>query len=82
VAGQGGRPGNSWRTLATSGLITQTEAKQLMEKERAFKDIRVRLHLHAGRREDRLVFDVQTAIAESLGLPPPAAAPCAAPANT
>ncbi|ELX09122.1 uridylyltransferase GlnD [Janthinobacterium sp. HH01] len=59
---------NSWRTLATSGLITQTEAKQLMEKERAFKDIRVRLHLHAKRREDRLVFDVQTAIAESLGL--------------
>jgi [protein-PII] uridylyltransferase len=59
---------NSWRTLATSGLITQTEAKELMEKERAFKDIRVRLHLHAGRREDRLVFDVQTAIAESLGL--------------
>ncbi|MYM34822.1 [protein-PII] uridylyltransferase [Duganella sp. FT94W] len=59
---------NSWRTLATSGLITQTEARQLMEKERAFKDIRVRLHLHAGRREDRLVFDVQTAIAESLGL--------------
>ncbi|MYN41175.1 [protein-PII] uridylyltransferase [Duganella sp. FT109W] len=59
---------SSWRTLATSGLITQTEARQLMEKERAFKDIRVRLHLHAGRREDRLVFDVQTAIAESLGL--------------
>ena len=59
---------NSWRTLATSGLVTQAEAKGLMEKERAFKDIRVRLHLHAGRREDRLVFDVQTAIAESLGL--------------
>lgn len=59
---------SSWRTLATGGLITQTEAKQLMEKERAFKDIRVRLHLHAGRREDRLVFDVQTAIAEDLGL--------------
>ena len=61
---------NSWRTLATSGLITQTEAKQLMEKERAFKDIRIRLHLHAGRREDRLVFDIQTAVAESLGLQP------------
>jgi len=59
---------NSWRTLATSGLITLTEARQLMEKERAFKDIRVRLHLQAGRREDRLVFDVQTAIAQSLGL--------------
>jgi [protein-PII] uridylyltransferase len=59
---------NSWSQLATRGLITQTEARQLMEKERAFKDIRVRLHLHAGRREDRLVFDVQTPIAESFGL--------------
>ena len=59
---------NSWRTLAVRGLITQTEARQLMEKERAFKDIRVRLHLVAGRREDRLVFDVQTAVAETLGL--------------
>ncbi|MFB9245722.1 [protein-PII] uridylyltransferase [Massilia antarctica] len=59
---------NSWGQLATRGLITQTEARQLMEKERAFKDIRVRLHLHANRREDRLVFDVQTPIAESFGL--------------
>ena len=59
---------NSWPTLAIRGLITQTEARQLMEKERAFKDIRVRLHLHAGRREDRLVFDVQGALAASLGL--------------
>jgi [protein-PII] uridylyltransferase len=39
-----------------------------MEKERAFKDIRVRLHLQTGRREDRLLFDVQTAIAETFGL--------------
>jgi [protein-PII] uridylyltransferase len=60
--------GNSWRDLAMRGLITKTEARQLMEKERAFKDIRVRLHLHTGRREDRLVFDVQTPIAETFGL--------------
>lgn len=59
---------NSWRALAVHGLITQTEARQLMEKESSLKDMRVRLHLHAGRREDRLVFDVQTALAESLGL--------------
>ena len=59
---------SSWSQLATRGLITQTEARQLMEKERAFKDIRVRLHLHTNRREDRLVFDVQTPIAESFGL--------------
>jgi [protein-PII] uridylyltransferase len=59
---------DSWSQLATRGLVTRTEARQLMEKERAFKDIRIRLHLHTGRREDRLVFDVQTAIAESFGL--------------
>ncbi|HWJ96174.1 MAG TPA: [protein-PII] uridylyltransferase, partial [Telluria sp.] len=59
---------DSWGQFATRGLITREEARQLMEKERAFKDIRVRLHLHTGRREDRLVFDVQTAIAETFGL--------------
>ncbi len=59
--------GDSWRELAQRGLITLAEARQLMEKERAFKDIRVRLHIHTGRREDRLVFDVQTPIAETLG---------------
>lgn len=61
------RLGDSWRKLAARGLITPTEARQLTQKERAFKDIRIRLHLHAGRREDRLVFDVQTPIAETFG---------------
>src|SRR6478752_3948272 len=59
--------GDSWRKLAERGLITPTEARQLTQKERAFKDIRIRLHLHTKRREDRLVFDVQTPIAESFG---------------
>ena len=59
--------GDSWRKLAERGLITSTEARQLLQKERAFKDIRIRLHIHAGRREDRLVFDVQTPIAETFG---------------
>ena len=59
--------GNSWGSLATRGLLTRAEARQIMEKERTFKDIRVRLHLHAKRREDRLLFDVQTAIAHSFG---------------
>ena len=59
--------GDSWRKLAERGLITPTEARQLMQKERAFKDIRIRLHIHAGRREDRLLFDVQTPIAKTFG---------------
>lgn len=61
------RLGNSWRELAERGLITDTEARQLKRNERAFKDIRIRLHIQAGRREDRLVFDIQTPIAETFG---------------
>ncbi len=59
--------GDSWRKLAERGLITPTEARQLTRTERVFKDIRIRLHLHSRRREDRLVFDVQTPLAESFG---------------
>lgn len=59
--------GNSWRELAASNMITATEARQLAAKERAFKDIRIRLHLLAKRREDRLVFDLQGPIAETFG---------------
>ena len=59
--------GNSWKELADRGLITTAEAQQLKRNERAFKDIRIRLHIHAGRREDRLIFDVQTSIAETFG---------------
>ena len=59
--------GDSWPALAERGLITPTEARQLKQKERALKDVRVRLHIIANRREDRLVFDIQTAIAESIG---------------
>ena len=59
--------GNSWKELADRGLITTAESHQLKRNERAFKDIRIRLHIHAGRREDRLIFDVQTSIAETFG---------------
>ncbi len=59
--------GNSWDRLAENGLITSVEARQLRQKEQVFKDIRIRLHLEAGRREDRLVFDLQTPVAESFG---------------
>jgi [protein-PII] uridylyltransferase len=59
--------GNSWRELAASDMITTTEARQLASKERAFKDIRIRLHLLAKRREDRLVFDLQGPIADTFG---------------
>ncbi|MEO0319143.1 MAG: hypothetical protein RL404_2820 [Pseudomonadota bacterium] len=59
--------GNSWKQLAESNMITPTEARQLAAKEKAFKDIRIRLHLQSKRREDRLVFDLQGPIAETFG---------------
>ena len=59
--------GRSWTEMAAKGLITPFEAKQLQRNEGLLKLIRARLHVVAGRREDRLVFDLQTAVAESFG---------------
>ena len=59
--------GKNWSALAASGLITPFEVKQLNRNEGLLKLIRARLHLIAGRREDRLVFDLQTAVADSFG---------------
>ena len=60
--------GRSWTELAANGIVTPFEAKQLQRNEGQLKLIRARLHMVAGRREDRLVFDLQTAVAQSLGL--------------
>jgi len=59
--------GKTWSELAARGLITGFEVKQLQRNEGLLKVIRARLHMVAGRREDRLVFDLQTAVAESFG---------------
>ena len=59
--------GRTWRELAAKGLITPFEANQLLKHEGTLKLVRARLHMAAGRREDRLVFDLQTAVAESFG---------------
>ncbi|MFM2068709.1 MAG: hypothetical protein RLZZ584_3618 [Pseudomonadota bacterium] len=59
--------GHSWAALAAKGLITKFEVAQLQRNEGLLRLIRARLHIVAGRREDRLVFDLQTAVAESFG---------------
>jgi [protein-PII] uridylyltransferase len=59
--------GRSWDELAQSGLATPFEIKQIKHNEALLQLIRMRLHLIANRREDRLVFDLQTAVAESFG---------------
>jgi [protein-PII] uridylyltransferase len=59
--------GRSWDELARKGLATPFEVRQIKHNEALLSLIRTRLHLIARRREDRLVFDLQTAVAESFG---------------
>jgi [protein-PII] uridylyltransferase len=59
--------GRTWQELARNGLLTPFEARQLQANEGLLKLIRARLHVIAGRREDRLVFDLQSSVAESFG---------------
>ena len=59
--------GSSWEALARTGLATPFEVRQIKRNEALLSLIRARLHLVAQRREDRLVFDLQTAVAESFG---------------
>ncbi|MEO7885227.1 MAG: DUF294 nucleotidyltransferase-like domain-containing protein, partial [Polaromonas sp.] len=59
--------GKSWDDLSRNGLATPFEVRQIKANEALLSLIRARLHLIAGRREDRLVFDLQTAVAESFG---------------
>ncbi len=57
----------SWDELARKGLATAFEVRQIKRNEALLGLIRARLHVIAGRREDRLVFDLQTAVAQAFG---------------
>jgi [protein-PII] uridylyltransferase len=60
--------GTSWATLARRDLLTREELAIVRRNETILRQIRAWLHIVAGRREDRLVFDVQQAVAERAGL--------------
>ena len=60
--------GRTWRELAQAGLITSQEARTVSRQEGFIGGLRVRLHYLSGRREDRLIFDQQNALARELGL--------------
>ncbi|MEJ2768093.1 [protein-PII] uridylyltransferase [Mycetohabitans sp. B46] len=59
--------GHSWQALEARGLITVRESRELRRNEQFLKTLRARLHVLAGRRQDVLTFDLQTALAEALG---------------
>lgn len=58
--------GKSWPELARYGLVTPSEVRLALRHHAILRDLRVRLHYLAGRREDRLLFDYQTPLAEEL----------------
>ena len=59
--------GDDWADLAKNGLATPFEIKQIQRNESLLFQIRARLHLIAGRREDRIIFDLQNTVAEAFG---------------
>lgn len=59
--------GALWAELETNGIVTPVEARQLRRCENFLQRLRIRLHRIARRREDRLVFDLQTAVAADFG---------------
>jgi [protein-PII] uridylyltransferase len=59
--------GANWDALERNGLATAFEVKQIKHNEALLRLIRARLHLLAQRREDRLIFDLQTAVAQAFG---------------
>lgn len=60
--------GASWEALTAQGLITHEECNELNKSERFLQTVRIRLHHITRRREDRLLFDHQEALARALGI--------------
>src|SRR5690554_5659373 len=62
--------GSSWSDVVDNGAITASEYRSLRRAQRAFSQLRIELHLLTGRREDRVLFDLQPALARIYGFQP------------
>ncbi len=60
--------GDDWKSLAVAELITASEVRQFERADGLLRDLRIELHLVAGRREDRLLFDHQEKLALAMGI--------------
>ncbi|WP_341679014.1 [protein-PII] uridylyltransferase [Niveibacterium sp. SC-1] len=60
--------GAGWDELAERSLITPEECVELKAAERLLRTVRITLHYLTKRREDRLLFDHQEALARALGI--------------
>lgn len=61
--------GPGWAALARAGFISPTEARHIRHQEKFLQYLRIRLHYLADRREDRLLFDHQDALAQRMFSP-------------
>jgi [protein-PII] uridylyltransferase len=59
--------GATWSALVKADVITRREAALLRKHETFLQNLRIHLHYLTHRREERLVFDVQTALAAQMG---------------
>jgi [protein-PII] uridylyltransferase len=59
--------GHTWREISRSHLLTSAEFRSLRRVDLAFKRLRIELHLLTGRREDRVLFDLQPGLAAIYG---------------
>jgi len=60
--------GRTWSDLERHGFLTGEECRLARGCEEYLQHLRIRLHLMTGRREDRLLFDYQNALAAQYGL--------------
>ena len=60
--------GNTFKDLNQAGLVTERELTELNRNQRFLETLRANLHLLAGRRQDVLAFDLQAALAASMGI--------------
>jgi [protein-PII] uridylyltransferase len=58
---------NIWALLTKQSIISGLEARQLQQHQSNLQLLRIRLHFISKRREDRLLFDFQNELADSLG---------------
>lgn len=59
--------GTSWSDLEKNGFITEEGCKHAESYEEFLRHLRIRMHFLLGRREDRLMFDYQNALAAQYG---------------
>lgn len=62
--------GNRLSDLAGAGLLSQRETRSLATELSFLAHLRIRLHLAAKRREDRMLFEFQEIVATGMGVAP------------